>query len=397
MKHKVDLNRRLVASFAAIAMSLSLAAPAAFPAFASAASTIQSRSITMSSSVANATGVSYDLDFIPNTDISVGGGLVIDFCDDTPIVGLTCETNAGEVPDASGATLGAVNYDGSAASNPGSITKTATNLKWTAGAAFTADSVKHINIVFNNIANPTSNLTFYARVTTYASAIDYVAPNNLGTVADQGGLALATANNVGITAYVQESLYFCVSGSAPTTGCTGTSDPSMNIGETQAGGSVKVLDATKLSTGTDYAQIGTNASHGAVVNLQSDATSCGGLVRPNDGANCDIGPAAKTLAAAMPNTGTFGLILGPAVAATGGTASGALNASTGYDSTHYFMDFVSGDASGVTSTYGSPLFDTNSQPVSDMNMPITFGVSPQTLTPAGKYAVNLSLIATGTF
>lgn len=408
MKHKVDLNRRLVASFAAIAMSLSLVVPAAFPAFAS-ADTLDSRSITMSSSKPSATGVSYDVQFTAKSAIDVGGGLVIDFCSNSPIIGISCDTTSGTVPSATSATLGAVTYDGSAAGSAGSISATATNIKWTAATAVSIGTV--VNITLTGITNPSgvtvggaspTTGTFYARMTTYVAAnlSGYTSPTSVGTYADSGGVAMTTNNDIGVTAYVQESLYFCVSHTILTKGCTGADNPSLILGEDQGNG-VKALDATKLSTGLDYAQIGTNAAHGAIVNLQTDTLGCGGLVRPGGG-NCDItaaSGASATTAAAMIGSGKFGLIIGPGVPSTDGTSYGSLRIapSTNYSSTDYFLNYITGDATGVTSTYGSPLFDTNGTAVANMNMPITFGVSPQPQTPAGIYKADLNLIATGTF
>jgi hypothetical protein len=61
------------------------------------------------------------------------------------------------------------------------------------------------------------------------------------------------------------------------------------------------------------------------------------------------------------------------------------------------MGYVSGDATGVTSTYGDPILDTAGAPVNNMGMPLTFGASAANDTAAGLYSADLSLIATGKF
>lgn len=162
-------------------------------------------------------------------------------------------------------------------------------------------------------------------------------------------------------------------------------------------GNPKALDNTHVSTGVDYAQLSTNASGGAVVNLQSSTTGCGGLVRAG-AANCDIKPQNTTGATTINNgDALFGLTVGSSTSVSGAAnPSGTLAPATNYGGTNYFLDYVTGDATGVTSTYGSPLI-TASGPVNQKYVPITFGASIAADTPAGIYGATLNMIATGTF
>jgi Na+-transporting NADH:ubiquinone oxidoreductase subunit NqrF len=70
---------------------------------------------------------------------------------------------------------------------------------------------------------------------------------------------------------------------------------------------------------------------------------------------------------------------------------------SGYNSSTYLMNFTSGDSAGVTGPYGDDFLDTNSAPINNMNMDLTFGASISSNTPAGLYTTSLSLIATGKF
>lgn len=408
------LDRRLGYLFGSVGLLLSVAL-SAFPTLAFAAtSAATSRSIQMSSSASGATGVSYQLQFTANNDVAVGGGIILDFCSDSPLIGLACSAT-GDV-DVSSATLGAVTYDnGTALSGTaaGSITKTNSpvpHIVWTAGTAYTAGQV--INITLDGITNPTlgtdvESTTIYGRITTYANSTDlatYTSVTSVGTVADEGAVALGITKAIGITAYVREALTFCVANIAPTASCTGindTNNPSMTLGE-DIGGGQKALDSTKLSTGEDYAQLSTNASSGAIVNLHT-STSCGGLQRVG-ATGCDIAAQNATATTIAAGQAEFGLTLGTtsiAQVAGGGSAaetSGSLAPAGNYGPTDYYLDYNSGDPTqGVTSPYGSALFNSAGAPVSNVNIPITFAASTANDTPAGIYSASLNLIATGTF
>lgn len=391
MKSVRFFDRRAGYSLGAIGLLLGMVLPGVFPAFASAAN-LTSRSITLSDSSAGAASVSYELKATTTTAIAAAGGMIIEFCDNNPLIGQTCNHPAGlSVASVSASTGTATDID---TTTPGDNA----TIQWIAGGS--GLSAGAADITFSGIHNPTATGTFYARVTTYAGAPDYTDAQNVGTVADQGEVALSTTSSVGVTAYVLESLSFCVANIAPTADCGGLSghNPSLTLGEAISGGGT-ALDTGHLSTGTDYAQLSTNAGSGAVVNLKSSTTGCGGLVRAYGGANCDITAQATSgssaLAAGVPK---FGLTVGSAASASGATTpSGTLQAINGYDATHYFIDYHSGDATGVTSTYGSGLFDTNSAPVNNKNIPFTFGASISNATPAGIYGATLNLVATGTF
>jgi hypothetical protein len=131
--------------------------------------------------------------------------------------------------------------------------------------------------------------------------------------------------------------------------------------------------------------------------MHSNALGCGGLVRAGT-ANCDILPQ-DTAGSFVAGASKFGLKVGPSQDPTVGTGniSGNLTAAAGYSATDYFIDYKTGDTNGVTSTYGSPLFNSGAQPVSNKTMPFTFGATAGNNTPAGIYKASLNLIATGTF
>lgn len=400
MKSLRFLDRRTGYSLSAIGLMLGMVVPNLIPAFASAGNLTQ-RSIQMSSAVtgdkADGQGVSYKLTFTPTTSTvsANNGGIVVDFCSDTPLITTTCTAPTGFTAASASASTGTL----TAAANSLSL-----KADTTGGTPF--------SVTFSNITNPTTVGTFYARVMSYKGTgnpvTNHVSTVNQGTPDDTGSIALSTTNTIGVTAYVLESMSFCVANVAPTSNCTGltpgTTDPNVTLGQTT--GSVTALDAQHVSTATLYAQLSTNASNGATVNLKSNATGCAGLFRNkvSNSTNCGIGP--QKVAANTINIGDslFGIKLGTAAAASDISSdptkyTGTLVKANGsnYSTSNFYLDGDNTDATGVTSTYGSPFVDTGGTVVSNMDIPFTLGASISNQTPAGAYGANLSMIATGTF
>src|SRR6478735_8199180 len=81
----VDRKARYIAAAVAILLAMIL------PALVSAAQ-ITSRSVVLSSSSANADDVTYQVKFTPP---AAGSAFVVDFCQESPLVGSACTTPAG--------------------------------------------------------------------------------------------------------------------------------------------------------------------------------------------------------------------------------------------------------------------------------------------------------------
>ena len=352
------------------------------PTLASAAQ-VTARSVALSSSSVSATNVTYQVNF---TSVSAAGAFVVQFCGNTPLIGQSCTAPTGF--DATGVTT---------ATSGATISGTATANKVI--VADTIGSASSVTVALDNIKNPTAAGTIYARVVTYASTTDagiYSADGTtLGTVVDQGSMAMSITNTVGVSGAVLESMTFCVAGATISPDCnlSGNSAPTLQLGKNTGG--VIALDPTAVYTGTIYTQISTNAASGAIVNLKSDALNCGGLLRAGSPAACDIpaaGVGANTVVASTPG---FGVMTGANVTGADGTYEAVPSGS--YNASDYHMNFVAGNTAGVTSTYGDPILDTASAPANNLNMPLTFGATVSNNTPAGLYAANLSLVATGKF
>jgi hypothetical protein len=226
---------------------------------------------------------------------------------------------------------------------------------------------------------------------TYGAAFaTYTNISSIGTPIDTGGFALNTVNPINVKATVRETLVFCVSKSAPAAGCTSLTTPNLVLGH----GSPLALDYGQQDTDTAVSQISTNAASGATVNMKID-NACGGLSR-DGGTTCNIAPQGGTAAADLAGTGKVGFKVstpGSGVSPTSGTTVAA----SPYNTANYALNWVSGNATGIGSTYGDQVFTTSGAPAANMNNTITFSASASTATPAGSYSANFYLNAVGTF
>lgn len=378
-------SRRAGSLFAVAALVLATITPGLVPSFASAAQ-LTERSIELSNSSKESTGVSYKVTFTPAADADL---FVIDFCKNSPLLNVACDTPAGFTAAAGGATGGTL------------AVVDANTLKVTTTAALEAGTAKEVTIT--GITNPDDSGPIYARITTYTTANNtadpYVNATDLGTYEDDGAAAISITDTIGVSGAVLESMTFCIAGPTdnagtlePTTitnGCLNAASlpaPTLKLGKKT--GDVIALDSSEVSTGSLYGQISTNASTGAIVNLKSNAFGCGGLLRAGDPSACDIGPAQTGGVAAQ--EAKFGARFNP-------FDDEALIGLSSYNATTYTMNYASNQQTGVTSTYGDPFFNTAGGPVSNQNLEVIFGASVAPNTPAGLYSAELSLIATGKF
>lgn len=376
MRVKMPSLRKPVYGLAAVMLAAAATLPNLFASPVSAAM-LQNRSITLSSAVASATNVTYDIKFTPSA--TAIQGIVVDFCSNSPIIGEDCtaptDMNIG-TPTAtiSGTGLTDANWTESAASN--------TTLEYKGTSQETPGG--EVTISLTGVENPSEVGSFYARIVTYASsaAVDTYSATNPGTTVDEGGVALSTTEAVSVSGTVQETLTFCVTATditAPQNDCDdAVDDPVLELGE----GDPKVL-TTSPSTGNLYSKISTNAANGASIRMKT-SNNCGGLKR--EGATgCDIaavGTAPSALSGAQ-----FGMRV--SIAGDGLTAEAPYNHASDYG-----MDDQS--AENVTTTYGDVV--AKSTGVLDaVSVTYTFAAQAANTTPAGVYRADLTLIAVGTY
>lgn len=359
-----------------------------------AGSQVSSRSIKLSTSTPGANLVTYHVQFNSQSTGNIGG-IVVQFCGDSPIIGSTsCTTTT--AADASVTASPSVTNQSSTVGC--SITTFTTVAPLSTNTAVEISNATPVNFTTSNclisfditsVTNPTNTGSFYARIYTYASQANanaYTIAGGGGTYVDYGGVALSTASQVSITATVQETLTFCTSGlvaSNPPADCSAPTAPAVTLGT----GSPLTIDPAAVydnSAGTyrTYMGLATNANSGASVTMKSNWT-CNGLSRDN-GASCGIPGSAGALTA---GTAGFGLKV-----ATGTGTTGSLSAANGYSSGTFHMG-----STGSATTYGDQIASTSSAPCTIAVSQLTFGATAATTTPAGVYSTNETLIATGTF
>ena len=424
------LKRTLYLMLAALVFTVGL--PLAHSGHA-AADQVSTRSIQMSDSsahtgaitsgVGSGVGVKYKVTFTP---VHQAASMVIDFCQEDPILADTCTRPVGMT-----AATGITNVSGTVGNAGWTLTAAAGQAKLADGGTSTDDMQAATPQVFEltGITNPTGVGTFYARMYTYTDTSwgsnSYTGPTTLGTFSDYGGVAMSTTQVITITARVQEQLTFCVTKANPVTDWTTNYDcsdpavanpanaPALILGH---GTPTAILDANNVDTGTIYSQLSTNATHGAVINIRNSNTSCGGL-SADSGTTCAIPPinggSGAGASAMTAGTAAFGLFASDSSHGHQGATVVGIGSVTGApayhdqtpSSTHvdpstpanlwYGMDNQTAGNS-VTSTYGSTVASTTAPTYREENTYV-FAATSALTTPAGIYTANLSMTCTGTF
>lgn len=349
--------------------------------------TLTERSIQLSSASVSATSV-YTVNFTAKQD---AGAFVIDFCNNTPLIGQSCSaptdfTAVGAASTETGFT---------------DVTGT-TNRVVVAGEINENDEV---SVPITGIVNPSEAGFVYARIVTFDTKANAIAstPTVLGAnKQDEGSVTLAITPTIGVSGSVLETMTFCVSGAPIEDLCETTTTPVLLLGEETAPSSgIFALQAGTVSQKNLYVQISTNAVSGAIVRLKSTANNCGGLLRAGAPGACNILPAQDGDIDPEANEAKFGVKTTTATDTPSRTGNGTFQpvAGSNYGNDQFALNFTSGanPTTGVTSTFGDPFLDTNNAPVSNKNMRLIFGATVADNTPAGTYSTDLSLIATGKF
>jgi hypothetical protein len=381
--------------FAVLLLALSVLLPS-IAALQTSAAQITTRSIQMSDATPAHAATTYKVTFTAGSSYNLQG-MVVDFCDDSPIIGSSsCTGTAGtEVPNFTGTSVSAVTGAGTGTWTPSTLNSGRTvTLSNSSTNNVTSSTTISFDVTATNPSDTDGGAgtagTFYARIYTFASntspaGYTVAAP---GTYVDYGGIALSTTNAIAISATVQETLTFCVSGTTipSTNGCGSATSASIVLGA----GTPPTISFDQIYTKSVYSQISSNGSNGSVVRIKGASTD---LI---SGSNSIARVGNDTTAASIPATATGGATSGGgfgAQLATGATtfgSFGAVQAPFNGTSNSYGMH------SGVSGTYGATLVSASGAIV-DGNMTLTFGAAAGTATPAGIYQANYSLIATSTY
>ncbi len=366
------------------------------------------RKITATSSKIS-TSNTYAVSFRPALTTNILG-IVVDFCT-SPLVGTACTQPTSMATPADGAT---VNVTHNSQTNVGFtvhassdqtgrvIITHATGLT----SVITTDEVEFSLTV----TNPSTTGTYYARLLTYsttAAAGSYV-PATPGTFIDSGGVAMSTANQLTITARVQEVLQFCVGttlANAGTAQCSDMSGTSIDLG---------VVDSSAVSASSadaGKAMLRTNAVNGALVQFFAEQETSSGQLKVV-GQTCSGSSLTDQCFNSSPSTQTSGAT-GAIVAGTEkfGMAVTAVNTTNGTTTNLTRDDDYTGDGTtGGTCNTGTNAncwgwndtatpadLATATTVVDDELLEMKFAVTAAATTPTGQYTVTATFIAIGTF
>ncbi len=309
--------KRLLIVFAAVLLGL----PGAqfFVSSHASAGLVTNRKLSLSSSAASATNVSYSFSFT-----TVGlynlGSVVFEFCSEDPLPGQPCTLPTGMV--ISTATLGAQ----SGATGFSIVGSGANKLILGRVPALTNNTV--VSYELQGITNPSmANHTFFGRIYTYTSN------NGSGFSVDDGGVTFATANQIAINTEVPPYINFCIAQIIAGLDCSNAAGYLVDVGE---------LSKLNPKIGEAQMLLATNAAYGAGVTINGTTLQSG---------NNTI-PAMAAASSQTPGTSQFGINfrsnsnpnvgidpVGPGVAAV----------SAGYNTPNQFK-FVAGDQVVGTNT-----------------------------------------------
>ncbi len=282
------------------------------------AAVITSRSVTLSSSVGDATNVSYTFNSaaLPTTGTAIQS-VEMQLC--TTATG-ACSTPSGFLNNTS--TL-LSQPTGLGAGTGWTVNTAGTGALRIVNAANVTNPSGAVSIAWGSVHNPTAtNSTFFARITTYSG-------NNWSTgPLDTGTMALSTSALIQVTLAVDETLTFC----------TGTSITGQNCGS--VAGTVVGLgtgSTTVAQTGTSVMAASTNGTGGYTITVQGTTLT--------SGANTIVQAGTTPVASAV-GTSQYGFNLAVAGPGTGTVNANFSNASL-YRFNSSLVDTV-GSASGPT-------------------------------------------------
>lgn len=284
---------------------------------------LTSREIRISNSNGAATDVTYQVTATTPTTQTIGS-IAVQFCSNSPIIGDSCTAPTGfDVNEAglaiatqSGITDWDTVVDASTTTNVLVLTRTGGPASFTAGVfSFEMGAGGGTD----GVTNPTNdNETFYARILTFAdedddgdgclaaddSATCYPTVDNSATSLHAGGIALSTAEQITVTAKVQERLTFCVYtdgnadttlGDANTANCSGVAGSAVTLGDVNG----VLTDAGAYVNTHAMFNVSTNASNGATIRAKGSTLTSGGNT-------IDAIGAGTAEAASTPGTEQFG-------------------------------------------------------------------------------------------
>ena len=371
------------------------------------AAQLTTRSVAISTSKTSATAT-YIISFTTPATTNIGS-IIIQACT-TPLSTCTAPTgmtmNAGTTGTWTGTS--ATNFTRTA-STTGTCTVGANQWCGTRTAASETAGAKTLTLA--GLTNPSTLGSFYLRITTLSDAA-------YATAVDNGVVASSTANQLTVSARIQEILTFCVGTTAvndatttPGVDCSAISGTAIDIGVLDSGSiNLSPVNTNGGSNTNGIAMVRTNAQNGVTISYFAEqdtssgafkvaGQSCSGTVTTDQCINSQ-GATQGTFTA---GTEKFGMTIAAVncvsttsytCAFTSGTYK--LVRDTDYDGT-------GGNTYGTTQGYAwldngtSTVIASSSTVVDDEALILRFAATPSITTPTGAYTVTSTYVATATF
>lgn len=349
----MKFNKKL--RFTTLAAAFGFVAATFFSALPASAAQLTVRSLTLNNSAVSTTAT-HDFDFTIATTANIGS-IKFEYC--------TAASGACTKPTGLTTTSATIDSQSGAGATGFTINNTTDGAPYITRSAASVSAGTTVSYVLGGITNPsTANTTFFVRITTYTSTNATTGSTDTGTV------AASTANQISLSATVDETLTFCTGTSGITSAsCAGATGTSVNLG---------ALTPSSTGSGTSQIGISTNGSSGYSITVAGSTLT--------SGSNTIDSLATQT--ASAQGTKQFGLNLrdnatpnvGSDVAGSG-TATPAAN----YNTADQYR-FASGDVIASKSSADSHRLFT-----------VSYIANVAGNTPAGAYTTTMTYVATANY
>jgi len=321
------------------------------------ASPITGRSVTLSNSAGDASGVTYTVATAALPTATAVKSVQVQLC--TAASG-ACTTPTGFTAISAGLASQPTGLGATSGWTLGTATTGSLRIANAANATVPSGA---LSITFNAVHNPTAtNTTFYAVITTYSDAA-WTTPIDTGTV------ALSTSALIQVSLSVNEALTFCAGVTITGTNCGTISGSTVSLG---------TGSTTATSNGTSVLAASTNGASGYSVTVSGSTLTAG----------ANTITALTSNAASAVGTRQFGLnLVSNSTPPIGSlvTGTGTATVATNYSTTNSFR-FGSGET--IASVAG---------PSNANTFTVSYIANLDGTTPPGAYTSNLTYIATANF
>ena len=359
IRYFAQKGQRLSYFAAAALLLLTLVFTLLSPTPASAAGQLTSRKLELSTSAGN-TAATWTFTF-STTETTALNGITFQVC--------TTASGACTIPTSwtnAGSAFSSLTYNSS--SQSGWTLDNAAGFLRIKNNSSSTSVANPVVATFTTVTNPnTTNETFFARILTYSG-------DDFTTQVDNGVVAASTAQQITVTASVDESLTFCTGTSGITnSSCTGATGGTAALG---------TLSASATNSVVSQIGVGTNATSGYSVTVNGTTLTC---------SSCAGSPTISALATQTASTiGTeqFGINLRDNATPNVGTdpdGAGDATPTANYNTVDQFR-YVTGDS-----------IASDAEPDSFRRFHVAYIANISTGTEAGNYSTVLTYICTATF